>query len=79
MRLSSFCIYSNLTTPSMASSPSQRDYRAPCPGCGAPVHFASAQSSYAVCAFCRSTVLRQGDVLQRVGSMAEVFEDYSPL
>lgn len=79
MRLGSFCIYSNLTTPSMASSPSQRDYRAPCPGCGAPVHFASAQSSYAVCAFCRSTVLRQGDVLQRVGSMAEVFEDYSPL
>lgn len=63
----------------MASSPSQRDYRAPCPGCGAPVHFASAQSSYAVCDFCRSTVLRQGDVLQRVGSMAEVFEDYSPL
>lgn len=79
MRLGSFCIHSNLTTPLMASSPSQRDYSAPCPGCGAPVHFASAQSSYAVCVFCRSTVLRQGDVLQRVGSMAEVFDDYSPL
>ncbi|MBA4002125.1 MAG: DUF4178 domain-containing protein, partial [Delftia sp.] len=63
----------------MASSPSQRVYRAPCPGCGAPVEFSSAQASYAVCEFCRSTVVRQGDVLQRRGSMAEVFEDYSPL
>ena len=63
----------------MASSPSQRIYRAPCPGCGAPVEFSSAQASYAVCEFCRSTVLRQGDVLQRKGSMAEVFEDYSPM
>jgi hypothetical protein len=43
------------------------------------VEFASAQASYAVCEFCRSTVVRQGDVLQRRGSMAEVFEDYSPL
>lgn len=63
----------------MASGPSQRDYSAPCPGCGAPVHFASAQSSFAVCEFCRSTVVREGEVLKRVGSMAEVFEDYSPL
>ncbi|WP_280190162.1 DUF4178 domain-containing protein [Delftia sp. PS-11] len=63
----------------MASSSSQRVYRAPCPGCGAPVEFASAQASYAVCEFCRSTVLRQSDVLLRKGSMAEVFEDYSPL
>jgi hypothetical protein len=43
------------------------------------VEFVSAQASHAVCAFCRSTVVRQGDVLQRRGSMAEVFEDYSPL
>ncbi|WP_370678920.1 DUF4178 domain-containing protein [Comamonas sp. GB3 AK4-5] len=63
----------------MASSPSQRDYSAPCPGCGAPVHFANAQAAFAVCAFCRSTVARRGEVLERVGSMAEVFEDYSPL
>lgn len=63
----------------MASSPSQRGYSAPCPGCGAPVHFASAQSSFAVCEFCRSTVVRDGEVLKRIGSMAEVFEDYSPL
>ncbi|WP_218243353.1 DUF4178 domain-containing protein [Comamonas fluminis] len=63
----------------MASSPSQRDYSAPCPGCGAPVHFSSAQASFAVCEFCRSTVVRDGEVLRRIGSMAEVFEDYSPL
>ncbi|WP_027014896.1 DUF4178 domain-containing protein [Comamonas composti] len=63
----------------MATSSYERIYRAPCPGCGAPVEFASAQASYAICEFCRSTVLRQGEVLQRKGSMAEVFEDYSPM
>lgn len=63
----------------MNSSPSQREYSAPCPGCGAPVRFGSAQAGFAVCAFCRSTVARSGEVLQRVGTMAEVFEDYSPL
>jgi len=57
----------------------QRVYRAPCPGCGAPVEFRSAQSTHAVCSFCRSTVVRSGDTLQRLGKMAEVFEDYSPL
>jgi endogenous inhibitor of DNA gyrase (YacG/DUF329 family) len=57
----------------------QRSYRAPCPGCGAPVEFRSAQSTHAVCSFCRSTVVRSGEKLQRLGRMAEVFEDYSPL
>jgi endogenous inhibitor of DNA gyrase (YacG/DUF329 family) len=57
----------------------QRHYRAPCPGCGAPVEFRSAQSAYAICPFCRSTVARSGDVLRRVGKMAEIFDDHSPL
>lgn len=57
----------------------QRAYRAPCPGCGAPVEFRSAQSAFAVCSFCRSTVVRDGETLSRIGRMAEVFEDYSPL
>jgi Domain of unknown function (DUF4178) len=57
----------------------QRAYRAACPGCGAPVEFRSAQSTHAVCSFCRSTVVRDGDTLSRIGKMAEVFEDYSPL
>jgi len=57
----------------------QRAYRAPCPGCGAPVEFRSAQSSFAVCPYCQSTVVRQGDKLARIGKMAELFDDFSPL
>jgi ribosomal protein S27E len=57
----------------------QRAYRAACPGCGAPVEFRSAQSTHAVCGYCQSTVVRTGDVLARVGKMAELFDDFSPL
>ncbi|RZL64990.1 MAG: DUF4178 domain-containing protein [Variovorax sp.] len=57
----------------------QRAYRAPCPGCGAPVEFRSAQSAFAVCGYCHSTVVRNGDTLSRTGSMAELFDDFSPL
>ncbi|RYF23165.1 MAG: DUF4178 domain-containing protein [Comamonadaceae bacterium] len=63
----------------MADSGTQRYYRAPCPGCGAPVEFKSAQSTHAVCPYCQSTVVRSGEVLSRVGKMAEVFDDHSPL
>ncbi len=59
--------------------PPQRAYRAPCPGCGAPVEFRSAQSTHAVCAYCQSMVVRQGDTLARLGKMAELFDDHSPL
>ncbi|MBJ2155961.1 DUF4178 domain-containing protein [Variovorax sp. IB41] len=57
----------------------QRYYRAPCPGCGAPVEFRSAQSTHAVCPYCQSTVVRQGETLARTGKMAELFDDFSPL
>jgi len=63
----------------VATESPQRLYRAACPGCGAPVEFRSAQSAYAVCSYCRSTVVREGDKLSRVGKMAELFEDHSPL
>ncbi|CAM3444463.1 DUF4178 domain-containing protein [Paracidovorax anthurii] len=63
----------------MADPHLQRHYRAPCPGCGAPVEFRSAQSTHAVCPYCQSTVVRSGEVLTRVGKMAEVFDDHSPL
>jgi hypothetical protein len=63
----------------VADTSPQRIYRAACPGCGAPVEFRSAQSTHAVCSFCRSTVVREGDTLARIGKMSEVFEDYSPL
>src|SRR5262245_4139470 len=61
-----------------AGSP-QRAYRAPCPGCGAPVEFRSAQSTHAICAYCQSTVVRQGETLARIGKLAELFDDFSPL
>ena len=63
----------------MATDSPQRAYRAPCPGCGAPVEFRSAQSTHAVCGFCQSTVVRSGEKLARVGKMAELFDDHSPL
>lgn len=63
----------------MAEPGPPRSYRAPCPGCGAPVEFRSAQSSFAVCGYCQSTVVRQGDTLARTGQMAELFDDFSPL
>lgn len=64
----------------MASAdPTQRHYRAPCPGCGAAVPFRSAQCTHAVCGYCQSTVVRSGEVLARLGRMAELFDDHSPL
>ena len=59
--------------------PSQRSWRAACPQCGAPVDFASAASAFAVCSFCRSSVVREGDALRRIGQSAELFDDHSPL
>ena len=63
----------------MAETSPQRAYRAACPGCGAPVEFRSAQSTHAVCGYCQSTVVRHGEVLQRLGKMAELFDDHSLL
>ena len=65
--------------PQQPLPPAQRAYRAPCPGCGAPVEFRSAQSTHAVCGYCQSTVVRSGEVLTRIGKMAELFDDHSPL
>ncbi|MEP6740664.1 MAG: DUF4178 domain-containing protein [Caldimonas sp.] len=59
--------------------PLQRAYRAACPNCGAPVEFRSAASPFAVCGFCRSTVVRAGDQLRKIGESAELFDDHSPL
>lgn len=46
-----------------------------CPSCGAPVVFKSAASVYAVCEFCRSTLLRDGESLENLGRMAELMDD----
>jgi ribosomal protein L37AE/L43A len=64
----------------LATEPSpQRAYRAACPNCGAPVEFRSAASAFAVCSFCKSTVVREGDALRKIGESAELFDDHSPL
>ncbi|QAZ39794.1 DUF4178 domain-containing protein [Methylibium sp. Pch-M] len=64
----------------MATDPSpQRAYRAACPNCGAAVEFRSAASALAVCSYCRSTLVRDGDALRRIGQSAELFDDHSPL
>ena len=63
----------------MTEADPQRVYRGACPGCGAPIEFRSAQSTHAVCAYCQSTVVRSGDTLARIGKMAELFNDFSPL
>ncbi len=62
----------------MSDAP-QRAYRAACPGCGAVVEFRSLASTHAVCGYCQSTIVREGDALSRIGKMSEVFDDYSPL
>jgi hypothetical protein len=50
-----------------------------CPQCGAPVKFESAASVMVVCGSCRSTLLKDADSVRRIGEMAEVLEDYSPI
>ncbi|PZP36521.1 MAG: DUF4178 domain-containing protein [Roseateles depolymerans] len=63
----------------MAEPAAQRRWRAACPNCGAPVDFQSAASASAVCSYCHSTLLREGEALRRIGQSAEIFDDYSPL
>ena len=67
------------TSSTPPAAPAPRRYTAPCPGCGAPVEFQSAQSTHAVCSYCQSTVVRSAGVLSRIGKMAELFDDHSPL
>lgn len=57
----------------------QRAWRANCSFCGAPVEFRSAASPMAVCTFCRSTLVRDGETLRRIGESAALFDDHSPL
>lgn len=54
-------------------------YRAACPNCGAPVTFKSSVSTYAVCEYCSSTVVRKDDQLELMGKMAQLLDDASPV
>jgi len=48
-----------------------------CPSCGAPNAFQSAVSILAVCAYCRSTILRRDLDVENLGKMAELQTDGS--
>lgn len=50
-----------------------------CTSCGAPVTFRSAASLLAVCAYCKSTLIRHDLDLENLGKMATLLEDASPL
>lgn len=54
-------------------------HTARCPACGAPVTFQSIASVLAVCEFCRSTLVREGEQLRNLGRMAELLPDQSPV
>lgn len=51
----------------------------PCPSCGAEVNFRATTSVLAVCAYCRTTVLKDADSVRDIGKMADLLEDYSPV
>lgn len=48
-----------------------------CPSCGAPLTFRSAASTTAVCGFCKSTIARSADQLEKIGVQGDLIEDYS--
>ena len=50
-----------------------------CPSCGATISFQSAVSILAVCAYCKSTLIRHDLDLENIGVMAELLPDSSPI
>lgn len=50
-----------------------------CPSCGASVKFHSKASVFAVCSFCKSTLIRHDMNLEMIGKMAELQDDLTPL
>lgn len=49
-----------------------------CASCGAPVQFRSKASVFAVCSYCKSTLVRQDMNLELVGKMADLKYDVTP-
>lgn len=50
-----------------------------CPNCGAEVRFSRESSVLAVCEYCTSTLVRQGEAVESLGRMADLFDDHTPL
>lgn len=55
-----------------------RAFETRCPSCGAPMRFESAASIRAVCAYCRSQVVRRDVDVEALGKVAELVRDASP-
>lgn len=49
-----------------------------CPSCGASVTFHSKASVFAVCSFCKSSLVRHDMDLESIGVMADLQDDYTP-
>ncbi len=50
-----------------------------CPSCGANVEFKSKVSVYAVCSFCKSSLVRQDMDLEKIGTVADLLDDLTPI
>lgn len=50
-----------------------------CPSCGAAVTLRSAIAVTAICPYCRTLVVRHGDAVETIGTMAVLPDDISPL
>lgn len=51
----------------------------PCPSCGGALTFRSTTSLFTVCPYCRSNVIRKDLDLEKIGEMADLPEDLSPI
>lgn len=51
----------------------------PCPSCGGELTFRSKQSIFAVCPYCQSNVIKHDVDLEKIGEMAELPQDMSPI
>lgn len=49
-----------------------------CPSCGAEIPFRTSIAAYAVCAYCRTMVVREDESLAAIGEMAQLPDDMSP-
>lgn len=63
----------------MAIRDEVRERTASCPSCGGALRFRGATSIVAVCAYCRSTLVREGARLEDVGKQADLLPDASLL
>jgi len=50
-----------------------------CPSCGANVNFVSKASIFAVCSYCKSSLVRQNMNLEVVGKISELRDDLTPI